>query len=182
MVTARTDVFVWRGAQHVGSVPVCCGRGWLPRTAKPWQQTADKVRAYGHSMLLPLCCPSKWRIRIVRMSRSIPCTSLAGVDTLSHGVAIPEAVDVLTGALERLDPTFIRAETALRVDLAIALNTIDEPSEARTQARRARQLAIQIGSTRQQCRMKSLSAIPETPSNKSTAIRPVPASDLGILR
>ncbi|MGH3935016.1 MAG: tetratricopeptide repeat protein [Pseudonocardiaceae bacterium] len=32
----------------------------------------------------------------------------------------PEATTVLTNALNRLDPTFVRAETALRVDLAIA--------------------------------------------------------------
>lgn len=58
--------------------------------------------------------------------------------------------------LERLDPTFIRAETGLRVDLAFALAASGERSEARTQAEHAGQLAIQIGSARQRRRMKDL--------------------------
>jgi hypothetical protein len=68
----------------------------------------------------------------------------------------PEAVDVLTGALEDLDSTFIRAATALRVDLAIALAALDERHEARAEAARACRLAQQIGSVRQQSRMNSL--------------------------
>ena len=69
------------------------------------------------------------------------------------------AIDVLTGALERLDPTFIRAETALRVDLAVALSAMGEREGAQAQARHADRLAIEIGSTRQQHRMRSLSVI-----------------------
>lgn len=69
------------------------------------------------------------------------------------------AVDVLTGAFERLDPTFIRAETTLRVDLAVALSTMGERDGAQAQAMRADRLAIEIGSTRQQHRMRSLPVI-----------------------
>lgn len=69
------------------------------------------------------------------------------------------AADVLTRALERLDPTFIRAETALRVDLAVALSSMGERDEALAHARRAERLATEIGSTRQQHRMRSLSAV-----------------------
>lgn len=67
-----------------------------------------------------------------------------------------EAVDVLTGALERLDPTFIRAETSLRVDLAVALVAMGDQDGARTQAERAERLASEIGSIRQQRRMLAL--------------------------
>jgi hypothetical protein len=65
----------------------------------------------------------------------------------------PEAVEVLTSALECLDPTFVRAETALRVDLAIAFESLNEPYEARAHAERAGRLATQIGSARQRRRI-----------------------------
>ncbi|HEY2701448.1 MAG TPA: hypothetical protein VGJ45_38750 [Pseudonocardiaceae bacterium] len=70
--------------------------------------------------------------------------------------ASPDAVDVLTTALNGLDSSFIRAETALRVDLASALATIGEFSEARHQAHRASELGKRIGSKRQQRRMHRL--------------------------
>ncbi len=41
----------------------------------------------------------------------------------------PDAVDVLTHALTRLDPSFVRAETSLRVDLATALAATGEHAE-----------------------------------------------------
>lgn len=69
-----------------------------------------------------------------------------------------DAVDVLTGALERLDPTFTRAETSLRVDLAVALVAMGERDGARPHAERAERLAADIGSVRQQHRMRTLSA------------------------
>lgn len=68
-----------------------------------------------------------------------------------------EAARVLTSALERLDPTFIRAESALRVDLATALVASGEFVEAHFHAARAQQAAIEIGSVRQQHRIMSLS-------------------------
>jgi len=67
-----------------------------------------------------------------------------------------EAVGVLTSALERLDPTFTRAETSLRVDLAVALFATGEPEGARVHTERAEQLAIEIGSVRQRHRMRTL--------------------------
>ncbi|RSM46336.1 hypothetical protein DMA12_11100 [Amycolatopsis balhimycina DSM 5908] len=70
----------------------------------------------------------------------------------------PEAVDVLSSALTRLDPTFIRAETALRVDLAIAFLTMGEREQGRIHAKRARGLAVEIGSSRQQRRVAQLRA------------------------
>ncbi|MFL6120980.1 tetratricopeptide repeat protein, partial [Actinophytocola sp.] len=69
------------------------------------------------------------------------------------------AVEVLTYALERLDPTFVRAETTLRVDLASALVARGELDQARSHAVRAEQVATEIGSTRQQRRMRSLSVM-----------------------
>jgi tetratricopeptide (TPR) repeat protein len=68
-----------------------------------------------------------------------------------------DAVEVLARALERLDPTFIRAETTLRVDLATALVRGGEAEEARSHVRRAHRLADEIGSARQQRRIRSLS-------------------------
>lgn len=62
--------------------------------------------------------------------------------------ADPSAIDVLTGALDQLDPTFTRGEAALRVDLAIALSALNESAEAHIQANYARSLAVQVGSFR----------------------------------
>lgn len=70
-----------------------------------------------------------------------------------------EAVGVLLSALERLDPTFTRAEAALRVDLATALATRGEFDGARIHAARAQRVATEIGSARQQRRMRSLSVV-----------------------
>lgn len=67
------------------------------------------------------------------------------------------AVSVLSSALERLDPTFTRAETALRVDLGAALATQGERDEARSHVQRAGRLATEIGSARQERRIRSLS-------------------------
>jgi hypothetical protein len=68
----------------------------------------------------------------------------------------PEAVDVLSSALSRLDPTFIRAETGLRVDLATAFLAMGEREQARIHTVRARALAIEIGSVRQRRRIEHL--------------------------
>lgn len=67
-----------------------------------------------------------------------------------------QAVEVLASALERLDPTFARAETSVRVDLAMALVATGEQGRAHAQAKRAERLAIEIGSLRQQRRMRTL--------------------------
>lgn len=68
----------------------------------------------------------------------------------------PEAVDVLSSALSRLDPTFIRAETGLHVDLATAFLAMGEREQARIHAARALALAIEIGSVRQRRRIEHL--------------------------
>jgi hypothetical protein len=68
------------------------------------------------------------------------------------------AITVLTDALNRLDPSFVRAETALRVDLATALVANGERDEARDHADRAARLATQIGSARQRRRIATLLA------------------------
>jgi tetratricopeptide (TPR) repeat protein len=68
----------------------------------------------------------------------------------------PDAITVLTDALNCLDPSFVRAETALRVDLATALATNGDQDEARTHADRARALATELGSTRQRLRLQTL--------------------------
>jgi hypothetical protein len=67
-----------------------------------------------------------------------------------------EAEDVLVGALERLDPTFTRAEVSLRVDLAVALSATGEHDRARAHAARAQVLASEIGSVRQLHRVRAL--------------------------
>jgi transcriptional regulator with XRE-family HTH domain len=68
----------------------------------------------------------------------------------------PSAVGVLTAALDRLDPTFTRAEVGLRVDLATAFTAIGERDAARHQAATAEVRAVEIGSHRQLRRLRSL--------------------------
>ncbi|MGH3913847.1 MAG: hypothetical protein ACRDTC_10625 [Pseudonocardiaceae bacterium] len=70
----------------------------------------------------------------------------------------PDAIAVLTDALARLDPSFVRAETALRVDLATAYAASDEHNEARIHADRALILARELGSARQRRRLLTLTA------------------------
>jgi hypothetical protein len=70
----------------------------------------------------------------------------------------PDAVDVLSGALDRLDKSFTRAETALRVDLAVALDKAGEREESRKQAVAAAHLASIISSSRQQYRAQMLTS------------------------
>ena len=73
-------------------------------------------------------------------------------------VGAPEAVDVLTSALDELDSSFTRAETSLHVDLAAALNATGEPANAQYHANQAEFLAERIGSARQRQRIASLRA------------------------
>ena len=70
----------------------------------------------------------------------------------------PDATAVLLEALNRLDPSFVRAETALRVDLATALVASGEQGEARHHANHAVRLAAQVGSARQRRRINTLMA------------------------
>lgn len=70
----------------------------------------------------------------------------------------PEAVAVLTDALDQLDPTFTRAEAALRVDLAAAFAAMSEPDAARVHIGHAESLASGIGSKRQQRRIVQINA------------------------
>ena len=70
--------------------------------------------------------------------------------------AHPDAIAVLTDALTRLDPSFVRAETALRVDLATAHTATGDRDEARTHTDYAARLAAQVGSARQRRRLTTL--------------------------
>ena len=65
----------------------------------------------------------------------------------------PEAIGVLTAALNRLDASFVRAEAALHVDLATAFAATGDRTEARYHADYAARLATQVGSTRQRRRL-----------------------------
>ncbi|WP_232286311.1 tetratricopeptide repeat protein [Saccharomonospora azurea] len=67
-----------------------------------------------------------------------------------------EAVTVLTDALSHLDPSFARAQAALRIDLVIALSHNEMPEEARKQGERAIALVAEIGSRRQQRRLSGV--------------------------
>jgi hypothetical protein len=66
------------------------------------------------------------------------------------------AMDVLNTALGRLDTTFVRAETSLRVDMTIALAASGDHLAFAEHADCASQLAARIGSVRQQRRISSL--------------------------
>lgn len=67
-----------------------------------------------------------------------------------------EGVNVLSDALRNLDPTFARAEAALRVDLAQVFSATGEHDAARQHAHHARQIAHTIGSARQRNRLAAL--------------------------
>jgi hypothetical protein len=68
----------------------------------------------------------------------------------------PDAITVLTDALAHLDPTFVRAETALRIDLAIALATNGDHANARRHSDHAAHLATRVGSIRQRRRVSAV--------------------------
>ncbi|MCC8243855.1 hypothetical protein [Saccharothrix luteola] len=68
----------------------------------------------------------------------------------------PEAIDVLSGVLDRMSPDFARAESALRVDLVQVLSVHGERRAASAHAERARLLAAQVGSVRQRQRLEAL--------------------------
>lgn len=67
-----------------------------------------------------------------------------------------EAIDILSRTLAELDPTFTRAEAALRTDLAEVLVLAGERDHAMTHTAKASRLARQIGSVRQQTRIARL--------------------------
>ena len=73
-----------------------------------------------------------------------------------HGLAVlgdAQAIDYLTRALDQLDPSFVRAQCALRADLAQAFHATGERDQARMEALAAKQLAMQIGSARNRRRV-----------------------------
>ncbi|WNM29543.1 helix-turn-helix transcriptional regulator [Streptomyces sp. Li-HN-5-11] len=69
-----------------------------------------------------------------------------------------DAVTSLYGALERMDPTFVRARAGMHTDLAQAHLTRAEYDDAHTHLRQARLLASRTGSVRQRRRVDMLSA------------------------
>ncbi|MDF4250439.1 XRE family transcriptional regulator [Streptomyces sp. WMMB303] len=69
-----------------------------------------------------------------------------------------EAVTSLYGALEVVDPTFVRAQAGLHADLAQAHLVRAEYDDAGTHLRKARLLANRTGSVRQRRRIELLSA------------------------
>lgn len=71
----------------------------------------------------------------------------------------PGAISYLTHALGHHTPDFVRAECALRTDLAHALHAADEHTEARQHALVAKQLAVQIGSERNRRRVIPLTQL-----------------------
>ena len=87
-----------------------------------------------------------------------PCILRGGVGTRFARFGDPEAMSVLSDALGRLDPSFVRAETSLRVDLATALVAGGGREEARRHAERAEALAAQLGSVRHGRRARALLA------------------------
>jgi hypothetical protein len=70
----------------------------------------------------------------------------------------PDAIAVLTDALNRLDPSSVRAEARTRISLATALAAHGDRDEARTHADHATQLATQVGSARLHRRSTTLLA------------------------
>lgn len=73
------------------------------------------------------------------------------------GLGDDDATADLYVALQHMDPSFTRARASLECDLAQALISRGDPSEARKHVARARQLAQQTGSVRQRRRIDALS-------------------------
>lgn len=71
-----------------------------------------------------------------------------------------EAADLLMEALRDLDPTFARAEVALRTDLAQVLIAEGDPVAAGLHGSRAWEVTKAIGSTRQAARLQRLRSKP----------------------
>ena len=69
-----------------------------------------------------------------------------------------EAVDELSRAVLRHDPTFKRAEASLHCDLALAYSVRGQHAEARAEARAANELAARTASARQRLRITRLLA------------------------
>jgi len=70
----------------------------------------------------------------------------------------PDAIAVLTDALNRLDPSSVRAEARTRIALATAFAAHGDRDEARTHADHATQLATQVSSARLHRRSTTLLA------------------------
>ncbi len=68
----------------------------------------------------------------------------------------PSAMELSLAALEGLDSSFARAEASLRCDLAQAMIVRGELDQAHIHARRARQMAVRVGSVRQRRRIDRL--------------------------
>lgn len=68
----------------------------------------------------------------------------------------PEAIQVLESALQELDSTFVRAETALRIDLAAAYTAAGRTVDAHQQLDSAEKRASALGSVRQAHRVSAL--------------------------
>jgi hypothetical protein len=64
-------------------------------------------------------------------------------------IGAPEAIDQLTDALPRLPTEFLRARSALLIDLSYAYAASGDREAALAHARQARRLATQIKSDRQ---------------------------------
>lgn len=76
-----------------------------------------------------------------------------------------DAIDQLTDALARLDPDFARAACTVHADLAAAYAAAGHREQAILQAKKARQLAVQIRSARILRRLAQL-RLPDTPAGE----------------
>lgn len=104
----------------------CYGLGWLRHTEKGLPMRAVKVTLYGRSTRQAVCCQS---IRSILNYRFLFLGGAHLDRWRGHALAClgdPKGVAVLADALRRLDPSFARAETSLRIDLVMALVTIGE--------------------------------------------------------
>lgn len=72
-----------------------------------------------------------------------------------------EAIAVLKDSLNHLDRSFTRAEASLRTDLVIAMGQANMIEDAHLERTRARALAIEVGSQRQQRRLAAYSLVGE---------------------
>jgi hypothetical protein len=70
----------------------------------------------------------------------------------------PTSLDVLTSALDGLDPDFNRARASLQIDLATVYGALGERDMARLHGGEARSCISEVGSVRQRRRLVALAA------------------------
>jgi hypothetical protein len=151
---SRDAVDLLRSARHRADATA-------PRTLRAWLAAAhgEALAAFGNRSASLYAFDQAAELLPDNPSDERPYVALNAVHLArwrGHALARfgdSDAISVLTDALNRLDPSFVRAKTSLYVDLVKAFSATGHQREARDHASQAARLVKQIGSTRQYRRM-----------------------------